>query len=102
MNLEETIETLPKDKIIIAIDACLGQVSTIGEIDIFKGQIHAGAGVNKELPPVGDYGIYGVVNVGGFMEYLVLQNTRLNLVMNMANEIVGGIKKRFPTRKKIK
>lgn len=29
----------------------------------------------------------GIVNVGGFMEYFVLQNTRLSLVMNMANVI---------------
>ena len=31
--------------------------------------------------------ISGIVNVGGFMEYVVLQNTRLSLVMNMANKI---------------
>ena len=39
-----------------------------------------GAGVNKDLPPVGDLYITGVVNVGGFMDYLVLQNTRLYLI----------------------
>ena len=29
----------------------------------------------------------GIANVGGFMEYFVLQNTRLNLVMKMADII---------------
>ncbi|MGB4008573.1 MAG: DUF1256 domain-containing protein, partial [Bacillota bacterium] len=35
--------------------------------------------------------ITGIVNVGGFMEYLVLQNTRLSLVIRMAEAIAGGI-----------
>lgn len=50
-----------------------------------------GAAVNKSLPLVGEIHITGVVNVGGFMEYLVLQNTRLNLVMRMAGVIVQGL-----------
>ena len=35
--------------------------------------------------------IIGIVNVGGFMEYLVLQNTRLSLVMRMADVISTGL-----------
>jgi len=50
-----------------------------------------GAGVKKELPVVGDIHITGVVNVGGFMEYFVLQNTRLHLVISMAEVIAKGI-----------
>jgi len=34
----------------------------------------------------------GVVNVGGFMEYFVLQNTRLSLVMRMADVIAEGLR----------
>jgi hypothetical protein len=33
----------------------------------------------------------GIVNVGGFMEYMILQNTRLSLVMKMAEIISAGI-----------
>jgi hypothetical protein len=44
----------------------------------------------------------GVVNVGGYEEYKVLQNTRLNTVMNIANEIVEGINKRFPVKRRNK
>jgi len=47
--------------------------------------------VNKDLPPVGDIHMTGIVNVGGFMEYFVLQNTRLNLVVKMADIIAGCI-----------
>src|SRR5690625_231185 len=72
LNLEKVIEALPDDKVIIAIDACLGSMESIGRIDVEKGSIKAGAGVGKDLPPVGDYGIKGIVNVGGFMEYFVL------------------------------
>ena len=46
-----------------------------------------GAGVNKDLPPVGDIHLTGIVNVGGFMEYFVLQNTRLSIVFHMADVI---------------
>ncbi|GFN32452.1 spore protease YyaC [Paenibacillus xylaniclasticus] len=102
MNLQETINNLPKDKVIIAIDAALGKVDSVGLLSVFKGSLRAGAGVNKDLPPVGDYGIHGVVNVGGFMEYAVLQNTRLSLVMRMANDIVWAINKRFPVKRKAK
>jgi putative sporulation protein YyaC len=49
--------------------------------------------VNKSLPEVGNIHITGIVNVSGFMEYFVLQNTRLSLVMNMAEIISTSIKK---------
>jgi putative sporulation protein YyaC len=87
MNLVETIESLPKDKFIIAIDAALGQLSSVGKIKVEQGALSPGAGVNKELPEIGDMSITGIVNVGGFMEYFVLQGTRLSLVMKLAEEI---------------
>ncbi|NLA06754.1 MAG: DUF1256 domain-containing protein, partial [Firmicutes bacterium] len=46
-----------------------------------------GTGVSKTLPPIGDIHVTGIVNVGGYMEYLVLQNTRLSVVMKMADII---------------
>ncbi|CAM3630771.1 spore protease YyaC [Marinicrinis lubricantis] len=94
MNLRETIEHIKQSytqPFIIAIDACLGQVSSIGCVQIAEGAVKPGAGVNKELPPVGDIHITGIVNVGGFMEYFVLQNTRLSLVMRMADVIADGL-----------
>lgn len=76
---------------IIAVDACLGSTENIGYINIGEGALRPGAGVNKHLPSVGQLHITGIVNVGGFMEYYVLQNTRLNLVMKMARLISEGI-----------
>lgn len=76
---------------IIAIDACLGRLKSVGFIEIGEGPVKPGAGVNKELPEVGHMHITGIVNVGGFMEFFVLQNTRLHLVLSMAKIIANGI-----------
>lgn len=90
INLVETLEMIHKkysNPFIVGIDACLGKLANIGNIQIGFGPVKPGAGVNKDLPPVGDIHITGIVNVGGFMEYFVLQNTRLSLVMKMAEII---------------
>lgn len=87
VNLNDTlisIRQLYAKPFIIAIDACLGQLGSVGMISVGPGPLKPGAGVNKNLPEVGDIHITGIVNVGGFMEYFVLQNTRLSVVMKMA------------------
>ncbi|MFY9135490.1 MAG: spore protease YyaC [Bacillota bacterium] len=76
---------------LLAVDACLGKLGSVGYITVAEGPLKPGTGVNKDLPPIGDAHITGIVNVGGFMEYLVLQNTRLSLVIRMAQAIAGGI-----------
>ncbi|WP_018754117.1 spore protease YyaC [Paenibacillus sanguinis] len=90
MNLKETLEYIQhsyNNPYIISIDACLGQSASIGSIQVVQGPLRPGAGVNKQLPPVGDIHLTGIVNVGGFMEYFVLQNTRLSLVMRLSEII---------------
>lgn len=94
MNLEETlleIDRRTSRPFIVGIDACLGQAASVGCIQVGEGPVKPGAGVNKELPPVGDIHMTGIVNVGGFMEYFVLQNTRLHLVMRMADLIAQSL-----------
>jgi putative sporulation protein YyaC len=93
-NLKQKLEEICRNHenpLIIAVDACLGSLENVGCVNIGDGSLQPGAGVNKNLPPVGQIHITGIVNVGGFMEYLVLQNTRLNLVMRMADLIVEGL-----------
>lgn len=85
------IQGLHPHATIIAIDACLGQFSNVGNINVADGPIKPGAGVKKELPSVGHFHITGIVNVGGFMEYFVLQNTRLYIVMRMADIIAAAL-----------
>ena len=60
-------------------------------VQVGEGPVKPGAGVNKDLPSVGDAHITGIVNVSGFMEFMVLQNTRLSLVLKMAKTIANGI-----------
>jgi putative sporulation protein YyaC len=94
VNLEETLEFINEKHqkpFIIAIDACLGRIKSVGYIQVADGSIKPGAGVNKVLPAVGDMHITGIVNVSGFMEFFVLQNTRLHLVMSMADIISKGL-----------
>jgi len=85
------VQSTYKNPFIIAIDASLGRSENVGTIKIAPGALKPGAGVNKNLPPVGDFHVTGVVNVAGFMEYLVLQNTRLFTVMKMVDIISVGI-----------
>lgn len=94
VNLEDKLKDIQqqhKHAFIIAVDACLGRVKNIGMVTVEKGPLKPGAAVNKNLPSVGDAHITGIVNVSGFMEFFVLQNTRLHLVMNMAETIATGI-----------
>ncbi|HLR08657.1 MAG TPA: spore protease YyaC [Bacillota bacterium] len=72
---------------IIAIDACLGKTSSVGHVIASQGALKPGAALNKPLPEIGDIHVTGVVNIGGFMEYSVLQNTRLAHVVQMAEKI---------------
>lgn len=93
-NIKEKTEYIYsnfKNPFVLAIDASLGRFDKVGYINIKKGPLKPGLGVNKKLPPVGDISITGVVNMGGIMEYAILQNTRLNLVMNMADIIARSI-----------
>ncbi|MEH7457244.1 spore protease YyaC [Bacillus pseudomycoides] len=95
LNLEDKIQNIQTsipNSFIIAIDACLGKSQNIGSITIGKGPSKPGAAMNKKLPAVGELHIHGIVNLNGFMEFFVLQNTRLSLVMKMADVISQSIK----------
>lgn len=94
VNLEITLASIYthyKNPYILAVDACLGKHENIGVTTLGRGSLRPGAGVHKDLPMVGDLFLTGTVNVGGFMEYMVLQNTRLHLVMTMAEAIADLI-----------
>ena len=93
-NLTEVVNNIKatyNNPYIIAIDACLGSLSNVGKIIIDKRPIYPGSAVNKNLPPVGDLSITGIVNISGAMEFMVLQNTRLYTVMQLAEIISQGI-----------
>ena len=93
-NLKDTIEMIHQtheDACIIAIDASLGKSNHIGYITIGEGPLKPGAGVDKDLPAVGNIFITGIVNFSGVLDHMLLQTTRLNVVMSMADQIYLAI-----------
>lgn len=101
LNLTETLERIEETHpgaCIVGIDACLGKAKAVGSMKLRDGALEPGTSVGKVLPPVGDYNIIGIVNVGGFMEHVVLQNTRLSLVIQMAESITDFILRSLKAR----
>ena len=93
-NLESTlgrIQRIHEDPFIIAVDASLGRMESIGCLTVGVGSIKPGQGVDKALPEVGDMFITGIVNYNGMFGNVNIQNTRLNVVMKMADIAYYGI-----------
>lgn len=90
-EIKEYIENNYTSPAILAVDACLGQKHMVGHLEVGKGSLLPGAAVKKRIPPVGNLFITGIVNVGGFMELMVLQSTRLGVVLPLARFIGWGI-----------
>ena len=65
LNIYESIEHIKKSHPkgnFLAIDACLGSKTSIGNIQIREGPILPGKGVGKKLPQIGHYSIVGIVD----------------------------------------
>lgn len=95
-NLEDTIKQIYEEQenpFIVAIDSSLGRASHVGYVTLGKGSLKPGAGVEKELPSVGDLFITGIVNFSGLFDQMLLQTTRLHVVMSLANNIYSGIRR---------
>ena len=93
-NLKDTVTMIYEkhdDVFIIAIDASLGKSDHIGYITLGEGSLKPGAGVDKDLPEVGDLFMTGIVNFYGMLDHMLLQTTRLNVVMSMADKICLAI-----------
>lgn len=94
LNLEERLKDIQQnnpDAYLIAIDACLGKGSSIGQLLLQNEPLYPGQAVGKNLPAVGDYSIKGVVNIAGFMDHAVLQSTRLHLPFEMSRTLTRAL-----------
>lgn len=93
LNLEPSIKKI-KNKhpngYFIAIDACLGNEQSIGNIHIKNGPIFPGKGVGKKLPSVGKTSIVGIVDKVNEDDFFAIHNIRLSLIMNMAQVIADA------------
>lgn len=93
-NLKETVDLIyknHKNPLIIAIDASLGKASHVGYFTLGEGPLKPGAGVDKDLPYVGDLFVTGIVNLSGLFDQMLLQTTRLGVVMSLVDQIYQGI-----------
>lgn len=94
LNIEKKlneIAVLHPDSNIIGIDACLGDNTSIGEIQARDYPIHPGKGVGKSLPDVGKASIIGIVDSSEDSELFTNRNIRLDLVFNISKVISDSI-----------
>lgn len=94
-NLGETLAGIHQNHsncLLIAVDASLGTNKHVGFITLGEGSIQPGIGVDKDLPAVGDIFITGIVNISGVLNHMLLQTTRLDVVMKLADYICTGVR----------
>lgn len=87
LNVEDTWATIKNNGYTIAIDACFGDRDNVNTLSVREGSMEPGSAMNKGLGRVGDMVIAGVVNVGGYMEHMVLCNTSLHYVETMSRYV---------------
>jgi len=82
------------DSFLIAIDAALSNTNNIGRVLVSKNSINVASGFNRNNIYVGDVSIKGIVSKNmnnPKYNFKLLQNTPLNLIMNMADSVAQGI-----------
>ncbi|NLZ74034.1 MAG: spore protease YyaC [Bacteroidales bacterium] len=92
LTLEKTIYKIrQEDTLVLAIDSSVGLSDYVGCIGLKYGAIQPGSGVGKNLPPVGDIAISGVVALSGFAPLIMLQSASLGMVYKMAEKTAMAI-----------
>lgn len=91
-NLELVLSNIDlENNLIIAVDACLGKIESIGKIRSSNTPINPGSAVDKQLPRVGDVSIIGIVAESSAIPFMTLQNVRLSFVFNLAKTTTEAI-----------
>lgn len=93
-NLDHTMEViyaLHKNPFVIAVDSCLGYEEHVGYITLSSMPLCPGQGVLKDLPPIGDLSITGIVDQFSESNHETIQSTRLQIVFHLASFITSGI-----------
>ena len=96
-NINETINNINRNysnPFIIAVDSAISECNRPGSIIVSDGGVTLGSGVNRQVARIGDMSVKGVVatNLNNpRFNMKLLQNVRLNLVMNMADVVSKGI-----------
>ena len=94
LNIYESLDEIKNKHLngnFLAIDACLGSQSTIGNIQIREGPILPGKGVGKKLPQIGNYSIVGIVDKIDENNRFSFNNIRLSFIFDLAEAIALSI-----------
>ncbi|MDM8129045.1 DUF1256 domain-containing protein, partial [Paraclostridium benzoelyticum] len=86
----ESLQSIKKKHVngnFLAIDACLGSKSNIGNLQVRKGPILPGKGVGKKLPEIGNYSIVGIVDKVDENNKFSFNSIRLSFILDMAEII---------------
>ena len=79
---------------IVAVDAALSKEENIGKIFVMSDSLKLGMGLGKNIAQIGNISIKGVVGKkerSKKKNMQILQNTSLNMVMNLADIVSNGI-----------
>ena len=96
-NIEKILKQINEkyaNPFVIAIDSAMANKDNIGKIVVGRRRMNLGSSLNKKTIKVGDISIKGVVaedSGNPNKNFVLLQNTPLNLVMNMADTTAKGI-----------
>lgn len=85
------IKSSHPNSLIIAIDACLGDAKSIGELFVRSEPLKPGKGVGKTLPSVGDFSIIGIVDSSSKTDLFSNRAIRLNLIMDISKVITNAL-----------
>jgi putative sporulation protein YyaC len=87
LNIHKTIDLIAakhKRPYVIAVDACLGQYYKIGTLQLVEQPLEPGISLNKQLPPIGDIHLKGIINNHGPLNHKVLEHTSLTFIYEMS------------------
>ncbi|MEQ9336041.1 MAG: spore protease YyaC [Miltoncostaeaceae bacterium] len=94
LNLAERLRPRMRERprpLIVAVDAALGTLPSVGSVRVRRGGLRTGEGVGKDLPQIGELAVAGTVNVrAGLMDAQVLQCTRLFMVQTLSELIASA------------
>lgn len=76
---------------IIAVDACVGAPADVGKIKFARGGIKAGGALEKDLCPIGDIGILGIVAARSEDNLASLMDVSYALVDALSEKIAARI-----------
>ena len=75
----------------LVIDAAVGPAEKIGYVSLACSPLSPGKGIRRNLPPIGNISVTGIVGEAGQHSELELPYTRLYLVNQLADYICAGI-----------